>query len=51
MDQLLDFIRDHGFNAIRLPISLELALDLDKHPPGGITDRSLLGLTSVSICD
>ena len=47
MDRLLDFIKDNGFNAIRVPISLELALNLNVHPTGQIIDPTLQGLTSV----
>ena len=31
-DFYLDLLRDHGFNLLRLPISLAAALDLDSYP-------------------
>lgn len=49
MDRLLDFVRDNGFNAIRLPVSLELALNLDQRPGNGMNDPTLQGLTSVRV--
>ena len=47
MDSLLDFIAANGFNAMRLSISLPLALNLDLPVGGGLTDPSLQGLNAV----
>jgi hypothetical protein len=54
MDEYLDFIAEQGFNALRIPFSVALALALDETAPkpdfvGG--DPSLKDLTSGAILD
>jgi hypothetical protein len=43
--QVLDFLTTHGFNGIRLPFSLAMALDLDKKSEQWLEDKDLRGLT------
>jgi hypothetical protein len=53
MLQLLDFTAQH-FNAIRLPFSCELALNMDARQPGNIdysANPELQGLTTGQVVD
>jgi hypothetical protein len=53
MQELLDFTAQH-FNAIRLPFSAELALNLDARRPGNIdygANPDLQGLTTGQVMD
>jgi hypothetical protein len=53
MQELLDFTAQH-FNAIRLPFSAELALNLDARQPGNIdygANPELQGLTTGQVMD
>lgn len=45
MDAILDFIRENDFNVIRLPFSLEAALNLDVMPGFTPFDTYLRGKT------
>jgi hypothetical protein len=47
MDAVLDFLASNNFNAIRVPFSLDLALNLDQPPEPSLADPTLQGLTSV----
>jgi hypothetical protein len=38
LNQILDFVSGHGFNAIRLPFSLAMALDLNRKNDKWIVD-------------
>eukprot|EP00878_Enallax_costatus_P013005 GHUV01013588.1.p1 GENE.GHUV01013588.1~~GHUV01013588.1.p1 ORF type:complete len:366 (+),score=118.90 GHUV01013588.1:2049-3146(+) len=54
MNTLLDFTAQHGFNAIRLPFSAELALNMDARQPGNIdysANPELQGLTTGQVMD
>eukprot|EP00775_Hariotina_reticulata_P006321 gene6321-6556_t len=53
MNELLEFVAKH-FNAIRLPFSAELALNMDSRKPGNIdyaANPKLKGLTSGQVMD
>lgn len=50
----LDIVQEHGFNALRIPFSVKLALHLDTTfpKPGFVSaDASLAGLSSGAILD
>lgn len=54
MGTLLDFVAQHNFNAIRLPFSAELALNMDNRKPGNIdysANPELKGLTTGQVVD
>lgn len=54
MNTLLDFTAQHGFNAIRLPFSADLALNMDARQPGNIdysANPDLQGLTAGQVMD
>lgn len=54
MDYLLNFLKKEKFNAVRVPISVEAALNLDKRRPTGIDfskNPDLQGKTSGEVLD
>lgn len=54
MNKLLDFLVQHRFNAVRLPCSAELALNMDARQPGNIdysANPELQGLTTGQVVD
>jgi hypothetical protein len=49
MNEFLDFIVSQNFNAIRVPLSLNIALNFDLPQAPGNNDPTLQGLTAVRI--
>lgn len=49
MNEFLDFIVSQNFNAIRVPLSLNIALNFDLPQGPGNNDPTLQGLTAVRI--
>jgi endoglucanase len=49
LNQILDFVSGHGFNAIRLPFSLAMALDLNRKNDKWIVDDDLRGLPTAEL--
>jgi hypothetical protein len=47
MDEFLDFIVSQNFNAIRVPLSLNIALDFNLPQAPGNNDPTLQGLNAV----
>ena len=47
LDDILNFVAQNEFNALRLPVSLTLALNLDAPVGPGLNDPSLQGLNAV----
>lgn len=54
IDWFLDFLQEHGFNAVRVPFSMQLALNPDTTRPSTINtsiNRDLMGLSSIQVMD
>jgi len=51
MSQVLDFLTAHGFNGIRLPFSLAMALDLGRVNDQWLEDEDLRGLTAEQLLE
>lgn len=47
-DSMLDFLRQNSFNALRIPVSVELALNLDGTPCGSLNTSVNPGMTGWS---
>jgi hypothetical protein len=45
LDEILQFLQDNGFNALRLPFSTKWALDYDRSVYGNFKDGELNGMT------
>lgn len=53
IDWFLDFLQEHGFNAIRIPFSMQLALNPDTQPAtiNASINSDLVGLSSIQVMD